>query len=736
MIAAIALAALQPAYTVTRLDYGVPHVKASGPERLGYGMGVAQAEDRLWQMELSRRSARGTLAELLGPSAVGSDREVLRFAYTDEEMEEQIGELPGEMRLMLTGYAQGVTATMEKRHADGTLPEGYQGQKPAPWDVKDSAAIGIMLMRQFGSGGSGELRNYALLRYLELQPVKDQRLDVFDDIGWFNVESPVTTGSDDDLSGGPHRIVDTPTRTLTEAHLDKLPKTSLFELAPAAAIAGLQESKLIAQQHGIPHKTGSYAIVVGPEFSKTGNPMLLSAPQMGHTSPSVITEAVIETGDLKAAGMAVPGLPLVLIGNTPQMAWGFTTGVNDLTDVFVSELDGESYKFGSATLPIETITFTRKVKGGEDFTVTQERTRYGPVVLKSRGSKALYSQKSVMRGRELVAFSFLPELYRAQGPDDIADAVSDMPVGFNAFYAFTSGDYGWHFTGQTPIRATGIDPRLPTPGAPENEWQGYLSADQMPHSRNPSKGRITNWNNKPAAWWPNLDTPAFGELNRVSALNLALPKGKLGRADLERAAWEIARRDEDTMSAFMPLLNATLANQSDGASAQFLAFDGWLMQGSAPAAAYANFVNALRTEVFAPKIGNLTNPSLFRQAIQPSLIFRAMSGKTKFDWLGQKAPTMFAQDAVRSTTALLAERSPSGPASWGYRPGTMPDPSGPRIPYNNRGTYIQITELTPTPAARSVASPGVAESGPHSADQAPLARAWTYKPMLPLSASD
>jgi hypothetical protein len=79
--------------------------------------------------------------------------------------------------------------------------------------------------------------------------------------------------------------------------------------------------------------------------------------------------------------------------------------------------------------------------------------------------------------------------------------------------------------------------------------------------------------------------------------------------------------------------------------------------------------------------------------------------------------------------AGLEKKLGSDVGLWGYHAGGIAVPNEAPIPYGNRGSFIQIVELRTVPRGRSVLTPGVAESGPHSKDQVPLARAWGYKPM-------
>jgi penicillin amidase len=726
--------ALQPA-PIQRDSYGVPLVTAANEREAFFHFGRAVAEDRLWQMELSRRMARGRLAEVLGTPGVASDRNVARTGYTDDEVQRQFDLMPARVKALFREYARGVSDVIASRKDSGTLPPGYtqNGIEPEPWTVVDSAAIAINLLRQFGRGGAGELRNYALYLYLQGQPCKDKVLDVVDDLAWQNdPDSVPTVRAEDDPLGNDHPVFPTVSRAQTEAHVKSLPPTNLLELFPAIQLATGEASDLIAEELSLPYKMGSYAVVVAPQRSRTGYPLLLSAPQMGHTDPSVVHEVAIDCPTIKVAGIDVPGVPIVAIGNTPWMAWGLTSGVADIEDVFYSPIvDDATYKYGNEDRKFVRFTREIKVKGGDPVSVEVLRTHHGPVMLNSRIGKCVYSVQSSFWNRELNGISALIELYSAKDARAIEAAISRVPVTFNFFFATTRGEYGFRYAGLVPYRAKALDPRFPALSRPENDWTGFVSASTMPYVSSTKSGVIANWNNKPATWWPNFDTPVWGSPFRNEVLLAAVPAGKLGRFELERAAWTIARRDSETSGALIEDFRALLTGPLDGNPLpRYLgAFDGWNVEGSVGALIYDEAVSQLRRELFQPSIGTLVQPAIFEQVVQPSVILKALRGETKYDFLnGRRVPDVVSA-ALAGTMATLAMAHGEDPAAWSFRPGRIALRTGAPIPYNNRGTYIQITELAPVPFARSVASPGVAETGPHAADQADLARAWTYKPV-------
>lgn len=720
---------------IVRDAYGAPRIVAETEAALYRGMGRAAAEDRLWQMENSRRIARGTMAAMVGPSAVAADIETVKGGYLEAEYDEMFAALDPAVRLAHTEYAAGVNETIERRKRDGTLPPGFAaaGIECEPWTVTDSLAIEVRMARLFGSGGGGELRNLALLEYLKSSPAKSGVLDVFDDLAWYDDPRSIPTahGADDPLANSHYEFF-RPDRSATERHLARVPKVNILELLPAIRASTGEESKLIALSVGAPYKTGSYCMVVGPSRSRNGRPLLLTAPQMGHTIPSVVHEVTLDSPATMVSGVSIPGVPGVVLGHTPRMAWGLTTGVADTGDIVFAEWDGaDTVTVDGVESKLVRHEVQVQVKGAEPRSVVVERTADGPVVLKSRGARAVFSLRTSYWKREIESFGAIFKVGAARTPADVDAALRQISVNFNLFFAFDSGETGWRYTGRLPKRAPGFDPRLPIPAGKDAAWTGFLTPAEAPRTDSPASGLIANWNNKPVAWWPNGDTPVWGRLFRNQALLEAIPQGKLSTADLERAAWAIARQDDTTLVHFLPAFLACKDPRAAAALPWLQSFDGSRLDGAAGAFVYRQAVDALRRRLFLPAVGNMTGDSLFVTAIQPSLIAQAMDGATRHPFLRERTAQEFADEAlVEAWEAIVRQHGPD-PASWPTGAPSFASPEGVAVPYSNRGTFIGVFELAGPTYARTVCPPGSAESGAHSSDQTPLARAWTYTPVQP-----
>jgi penicillin amidase len=593
-------------------------------------------------------------------------------------------------------------------------------------------AIGVLLFQQFGRFGAGEIRNMALMAYLETQPnSKNRKLDVLDDFLWQNDPKATPTVYPIDDPVKTHPVIFPPyDRAISDKHVAMLPKVGLFDLLPGLRLSEMQESRKMAMLVSAPFKAGSYALLVTAKKSATGHPILLNGPQMGFANPSIVHETSFDAPGLKVDGLDVPGVPGVYVGATPYVSWGLTSGVADTDDVIFYKTSGDDgYVYGTQTLRLIRIERTLHVKGAPDQTVVQLRTKDGPVVVSSKSAGAIFVRKPASYQSEMDSVGGVFDLYSAKNADDAEKAMSTATMNFNFFYATADGDVGYHYVGRVPLRAPGLDPRFPTPGAPEYEWRGMVPFDEMPHVRNPKGGLIANWNNKPAAWWPNGDAPVWGRVFRNSEVLAAADKPLLNERDVEQVPWAIARRSE-SFRALGVFFKKAITSGPELLQAQARAYDGFAVDGSIGAKVYSTWVGVLREEIFVRTTGNFMDPSLFALAAGPSVMLAAMEKRTKVDYLLGKSADEVAKAAWEKTLVRLG----SDPSVWAMTPDPIPVPGQTAIPYSNRGSYIQIVQMGPWGAiGRNIIPPGESESGAHMVDQVPLARAWLYKAMSDLS---
>ena len=150
---------------IYRDDFGRPHIFARTNRGLFTAYGYAVAEDRLWQLELNRRAARGKLAEIFGPDLVATDRLIRTVGYTDGELDEQVTMLSPADRLAFEAYVAGINRYLQSISADpvARLPfeffalGGATPLIPEPWTVRHAAAVAAFVIRRFSDSGGREL---------------------------------------------------------------------------------------------------------------------------------------------------------------------------------------------------------------------------------------------------------------------------------------------------------------------------------------------------------------------------------------------------------------------------------------------------------------------------------------------------------------------------------------------------------------------------------------------------
>lgn len=741
---------------IVRDDFGVPHIYAKTERGLFFANGYAIAQDRLFQMEKYRRAAKGTTAEALGASGLDADKEVRLQGYTDAERQKQFASLPADAQLMLQSYADGVNAWAKEATEKGRLPAEmkmammFTGLKWQPWQPTDTLAIIQMMARRFGGGGGGELRNLRLLTQLKAKHGERTARKIFDDLLFKNDPASPTTvptrkGSGLRVQVGRER---TPYRSpLLTFHPS--PPT----LDAAIARADWHASLELAQRAGLPTKWGSYGWVVAPKKSASGKAMLVGGPQMGFTTPQIAHEVHLSCPRFNAIGMGFAGVPGVLIGYNDHLAWTTTTAVMDCEDIFVEKLNPDNprqYWHKSQWRDMEHRVEVIKVRGQADVKLDVYRTVHGPVLEIDEKNHIACAKAMTYWNREHENLHAFRVFNRAKSMKEFFEGARRLTTAHNFLVATKSGDIGYWFCGRYPLRAKGYDARLPAPGTGESEWRGMMKFDALPHSLNPKQGYLCNWNNKPAAWWDHSDTPVWGAVFRLHRIQQLLEaKPKLTFEDMRVIVEDIGTYDL-TVDYFKPLILRAVGNWETGKwsnggrgdfsrvkeAARYLReWNHHGKGGEVGKTIYDAWLAAASELVFADDLGDLAQSGDFRRVV-PSFLLHALLGKQssvphRYDFLNGKDADTVIVDALRQALAKLTKERGEDMTQWGYQRGTINLNPLPPLPEMNRGTYIQIVELSNEIRGVNILPPGQSEDpqSPHYGDQREMAAKWEFKGM-------
>lgn len=431
-------------------DAGVPHVRAASIEDAARALGWLHANDRMGQMELLRRYAQGRLAEIVGPAAARSDRNVreLRYPQTVEALEAALGD---ESRAVLAAYAQGVNAWLEQRGGDLPPDVLLLRVRPAPWTPRDSLCV-QMRMSQMLSYSVG--REFTRTRWL-------------------------------------HEHGERSAQILIGARLDDVPSQTLAELAQrwgAASEAQRAEAAKLTSN-------GSNNWAVAGARSASGHALVANDPHLSLGLPSLWFQAQIRSPEYEAAGFTIPGLPVVVIGQGPRLAWGFTNTELDVCDAFLETLseDGRSVRRDGAWSALRVQPERVVVRGEADLEFEALSTEIGPLLTTANGLR--YSV--AWTGHQ--AFDPLRTFLGLARADDV-DAAPALASDFlgppqNLVCGDAAGAIAYVLLGRNVERGAGSG-RIPL--LAENtahHWRGLRPYEHAPSSIRPADGQLVTANN-------------------------------------------------------------------------------------------------------------------------------------------------------------------------------------------------------------------------------------------------
>ena len=528
--------------TILRDRWGVPHIFTSGRDagdRAAYANGYAQAEDRLFEMDVLRRAGTGRLAEMLGSGYLLMDEVVRRDGFTSVERGHFFRRLAARDRRALEAYRDGVNAFIAQVTAEPRrLPVEFGGTAPAPWTTDDSVAVAILeLLVEGANGGQEVIEADLLLDLLERFPEPEAR-GIFDDLHWIDEGAAPTTIAANDappLRANRDRIA-----RYAPAQLDLVRRYATAIRHAAASLR--QEHDLMGGLGAHPpfplglRRHASNAIVVSPGFSTTGHAILLGGPQTGLDAPSFFWEVGFHDGNYEAEGVIAPAGPGVLIGRGRHFGMTLTSGIDDAVDTYVELLDPADpgrYRFRGRWRPFQRRSETFMVSGGSSVTLEVLRSVHGPVFFVDRDTGVAFSRRAAFRGHELESAAAVLNLGRVRNLADFRRLADRMAMSFNFHYADDAGNIAYFHRGALPRRPPATDPRLPLDGRGTMEWRGIDPPRKLPAVVNPQRGFIANWNNKPVPGWSaGEQRELWGVADRVQGLSDALEAARARRATL------------------------------------------------------------------------------------------------------------------------------------------------------------------------------------------------------------
>lgn len=558
------LPGLRQPVTVIRDRWGVAHIYAQNQHDLFFAQGFVAAQDRLFQMELWKRSGQGRLAEVLGPSALFRDINARLLRYRGDMAAEYQSYSP-DTRAILQAFTDGINAYISRRLAPGGpgLPLEFQlaGFKPEPWRPEDC----LNRMAAFSMTGNA---------FAELA----------------HAQAVAAVGAE-----GASKLFDfDPKVTLAPA-----PGLDLSGLSP-----GLLRN-LVGSDTRIEFPTyyieGSNDWTVSGKLTATGKAMLANDPHRVLAIPSLRYMVHLVAPGWDVIGAGEPGLPGVALGHNQQIAWGFTIFGSDQQDLYVEQLnpkDPLQYRTESGWERMRVEREVFKVRGGPDVSVELEFTRHGPVLW--RDDRRALALRWV--GTEPGTAGYLSSLAvdRAQNWEQFTRAMDRWKVpSENIVYADREGNIGEYSVGLSPIRKNwrGL---LPVPGVGGYEWSGFVPLSELPHSYNPGKGFVATANNKmiPDNYPYNIGFEWYARY-RIQRITEVIEQARRTGHKLTLEDFEHLQNDDVSIPAreLVRLLRQVAGERPPAAQRMLLSWDGALDRDSAAAVLYELYLQELTRAV-------------------------------------------------------------------------------------------------------------------------------------------
>ena len=464
--------------TILRDQWGIPQVYADDVYGLYAGFGYAVAEDRLFQMEMARRSVLGTTAEVLGPDQIAYDT-VTRGYFDPARIRAQIEALPAEERDILRGYAAGWNKRLAEVMADKAqlLPKEFTdfGFEPTPWTDFDVAMIYVGTMAGRFSHYSSELNNAKVLDALVEQHGETVGRQIFDQIFW--IEDPLA-----------------PTTVPEGEQYQKKAEAAPVDATRFAGLAGLP---VTGSDDDRPRASNLW--ILGPKKTTDGSTILVNGPQFGNFNPSYVFSIGLHGAGFDITGNTPFAVPNILFGTNGTIAWGATAGPLDVNDYVELELNPENphqYRHGDGWNDMRQRQETIEVKGGDDVVIDVWESDYGAVPVFDAEHNRAFAFHRTWAGYELQTLMAWIRSTQAQDYDQWLEAASQVATTINWYYADRDGNIGYVSPGYLPVRQASQDLRLPARGDGSQDWQGIRPFGDVPKTLNPAQGWIANWNNR------------------------------------------------------------------------------------------------------------------------------------------------------------------------------------------------------------------------------------------------
>ena len=518
---------LQGSVTVRYDERGIPHIRADNETDLYRALGYVHAQDRLFQMEVLRRLARGELAEVLGPKLLDTDK-LMRTLRIRERADTYLANLDQQSPafVAMQAYLDGINQYQDSH--PNPVEFDVLGIRKRPFTALDTISIAGYMAYSFAAA----FRTEPLLTYVRDQLGADY-LNVFD--------------------------LDWQPRGVLANNANSGPALASGDWQDLNALARVSEQALA--DNGLPQFEGSNAWAVSGSRTKSGKPLLAGDPHIRFSVPSVWYEAHLSAPGFELYGHYQALMPFASLGMNRDFGWSITMFQNDDLDLIAEKVNPDNANqvwYRGQWVDLVTHEQQIAVKGQAPVTLVLRQSPHGPIVNDALGSNAGKTPIAMWWGFLESQNPILEGFYQLNRADTLAKARSAAAKvhapGLNIVWANARGDIGWWAAAQLPKRAAGVKPWFILDGSSSDaDKDGFYPFSANPQEENPARGYIVSANFQPVSP-TGIEIPGYYNLaDRGQQLNRQLGD-KSVKWDLEASQ----KLQLGTTTAYGPRLLAPL----------------------------------------------------------------------------------------------------------------------------------------------------------------------------------
>ena len=638
------IAGLSQPVDILRDRWGINHIYAQNEPDLFFAQGYAAARDRLFQFEVWRRQASGTVAELLGRRELLRDKGA-RLHMFRGDMDDELNRYHPRGKAIIEAYVRGVNAYIgETERNPALLPIEFRmlGLKPGRW----TPAVVISRHQALAGNLGEEVRSMRAIKAAGIDTVRDL-MNFQGGDPRFELDAAIDPRTFPDevmaIYSAFRESVEFRSEDVTAEFRGTETRPQARGLAPdPAGPAGLEAE---------PRDIGSNNWVVAGARTFSTFPIMANDPHRVIAAPSLRYWAHLVAPGWNVIGGGEPILPGISIGHNEHGAWGLTIFGQDAEDLYVYDTNPANpneYRYRGGWEAMRVITDTIPIKGEKPETVELKYTRHGPVLFEDRANRKAYALRAGWLEPGGAPYLASLRMNQAATWEEFRAATSfnNMPSE-NMVWVDRKGTIGWQAAGIQPIRRnwSGV---LPVPGDGRYEWEGYLPITSLPSEVNPGRGFIATANNflMPKDYeYKDLLQVTWSDPFRASRIEEVLGSGRKFNVS------EMMNLQNDDLSivarALTPLLrNVTLSNAASARARDLLTTWNYVLdKDSVPAGVYAMWQRRLLANAREVVI-----PAALRKGVGANF------GSTKklIDWL-QSPDGRFGADPIAGRDALVVK---------------------------------------------------------------------------------